>query len=110
MIQTSTMRAYIVADVLRGFPPQNYGPMVVARISNQRAVFITSSAVVNRLPLRAHKEKTVILCYAGPGAFNRREALPFSPPRPHWLMLSEARPQTSLNPQPGGKKKGPSYV
>lgn len=29
------------------------------------------------------------MCYAGPGAFTRRDDAPFSPPRPYWFSESD---------------------
>ena len=63
-------------------------------------------------PKRKNRSRTKAVnleCYAGPGALNRREALPLSPPRPHWCQF-EARPQVSLNLIPGGEKRGPKCI
>ena len=67
MLLDETRVRVSLSPMFLGETPPPYGPMSCCAHSRTKGRFFCSSAVVNRLPLRAHKEKNALR--AGPGAF-----------------------------------------
>jgi len=54
--------------------------------------------------------KNYILCYAGPGAFTRRDDAPFSPPRPYWFDAKLGATAILSSIRTRREKESPSLV
>jgi len=86
--------------------PQSMRPNGYGATRNQRAAsFCPLSVVSNRFYSTPTNSKTQ-WCYAGPGAFTRRDDAPFSPPRPHWFNTELGRDRKfPPNSDQEGKRK-----